>query len=160
MDQMEEVEELINNIDEAYLDTIDDVQDQFDKQIEDYEYINDLIESNMDLLEIMYGEKNYNAMQNYYDMLQRNNIRQLDSLKQQRQFWKEQWDAAVARGDTNAAEKFKENYKETIKNLNSLIQESAETLQDKYVNAIDKIFDELDKKLSNGHGTDYLNTQW
>ena len=90
MDQMEEVEELINNIDEAYLDTIDDVHDQFDKQIEDYEYIHDLIESNMDLLEIMYGEKNYNAMQNYYDMLQRNNIRQLDSLKQQRQFWKEQ----------------------------------------------------------------------
>ena len=73
MDQMEEVEELINNIDEAYLDTIDDVQDQFDKQIEDYEYINDLIESNMDLLEIMYGEKNYNAMQNYYDMLQYHN---------------------------------------------------------------------------------------
>ena len=160
MGQMEDVQGLIDDIGKAYLDTIDDIADQFDKQIEDYEYVGDLIEHDIDLLSLLYGDKNYDAMQKYYDALARNNLKQLDSLKQQRDFWKQEWEEAVARGDSKAAEQFEQNYKETIENLNSLIEDSAKTIQDKYVNAIDKIFDELDKKISNGKGTDYLSTQW
>ena len=160
MGQMEDVQGLIDDIGKAYLDTIDDIADQFDKQIEDYEYVGDLIEHDIDLLSLLYGDKNYDAMQKYYDALARNNLKQLDSLKQQRDFWKQEWEEAVARGDSKAAEQFEQNYKETIKNLNDLIEDSAKTIQDKYVNAIDKIFDELDKKISNGKGTDYLSTQW
>ena len=158
--QMENVEGLIDSIDKAYLDTIDDIMDQFDKQIEDYELIGDLIEHDIDLLSLLYGDRNYDAMDRYYTTLQNNNLKQLDSLRQQRDFWKEQWDAAVARGDSEAAKKFEEHYKETINNLNSLIEESAQNLQDKYLNAIDSIFDALDKKISNGLGTDYLSTSW
>jgi len=62
MDQMEDIESLIDDIDDAYLDTIDDIGDQFDKQIEDYEYIGELIEHDMDLLSLLYGDKNYDAM--------------------------------------------------------------------------------------------------
>ena len=160
MGQMEDVQGLIDDIGKAYLDTIDDIADQFDKQIEDYEYVGDLIEHDIDLLSLLYGDKNYDAMQKYYDALARNNLKQLDSLKQQRDFWKQEWEEAVARGDSKAAEQFEQNYKETIENLNDLIEDSAKTIQDKYVNAIDKIFDELDKKISNGKGTDYLSTQW
>lgn len=160
MGQMEDVQGLIDDIGKAYLDTIDDIADQFDKQIEDYEYVGDLIEHDIDLLSLLYGDKNYDAMQKYYDALARNNLKQLDSLKQQRDFWKQEWEEAVARGDSKAAEEFEQNYKETIENLNDLIEDSAKTIQDKYVNAIDKIFDELDKKISNGKGTDYLSTQW
>ena len=160
MQQMEDVEGLIDSIDKAYLDTIDDIMDQFDKQIEDYELIGDLIEHDINLLSLLYGDRNYDAMDRYYTTLRDNNLKQLDSLRQQRDFWKEQWDAAVARGDSEAAKKFEEHYKETINNLNSLIEESAQNLQDKYLNAIDSIFDALDKKISNGLGTDYLSTSW
>ena len=160
MQQMEDVEGLIDSIDKAYLDTIDDIMDQFDKQIEDYELIGDLIEHDIDLLSLLYGDRNYDAMDRYYSTLRDNNLKQLDSLRQQRDFWKEQWDAAVARGDSEAAKKFEEHYKETINNLNSLIEESAQNLQDKYLNAIDSIFDALDKKISGGLGTDYLSTSW
>jgi hypothetical protein len=31
-------------------------------------------------------------MQNYYDQMYNNSVRQLDSLSKQRDFWKEQWD--------------------------------------------------------------------
>jgi len=160
MQQMQDVEGLIDSIDKAYLDTIDDIMDQFDKQIEDYELIGDLIEHDIDLLSLLYGDRNYDAMDRYYTTLRDNNLKQLDSLRQQRDFWKEQWDEAVARGDLEAAKKFEEHYKETINNLNSLIEESAQNLQDKYLNAIDSIFDTLDKKISGGLGTDYLSTSW
>jgi len=43
MSQMEDYESLIDEIDEAYLDTIDDISDFFDKQIDDYEYVAELI---------------------------------------------------------------------------------------------------------------------
>lgn len=160
MSQMEDVQSLIDDIGEAYLDTIDDVADQFDKQIEDYEYVEDLLEHDIDLLQLIYGDKNYDAMQKYYDTLTRNNLNHLDALKKQRDFWKQEWEQAVARGDVQAAKQFEQNYKETIENLNSLIEDAAQNIQDKYINAIDKIFDELDKKISNGKGTDYLSTQW
>ena len=160
MEQMEDIQGLIDDVDKAYLDTIGDIGEQFDKQIDDYEYIGELIEHDIDLLSLIYGDKNYDAMNKYYEILEKNNLKQLDSLKQQRDFWKEQWDAAVARGDTQAAKQFEKNYKETIKDLNETIEEAAKNLQNKYINAIDKIFDELDKKISNGKGTDYLNTEW
>jgi hypothetical protein len=65
-----------------------------------------LIEHDIDLLSLLYGDKNYDAMQKYYDALARNNLKQLDSLKQQRDFWKQEWEEAVARGDSKAAEQF------------------------------------------------------
>ncbi len=158
--QLIDVEDLIDNINQAYLDTIDDIEKQFDKQIEDYEYIGDLIQHDIDLLELLYGDKNYNAMDKYFTTLAENNLKQLDSLRKQREFWGKEWEAAVARGDTNAAAQFEQNYKKTIKNLNKVIEDSAKNIQDKYTNAIEKIFDTLDKKLSDGKGTDYLSTQW
>jgi hypothetical protein len=45
-------------------------------------------------------------MNNYYETLEQNNLKQLDALKQQRDFWKQQWDQAVVAGDTKAAQKF------------------------------------------------------
>ena len=160
MDQMQDIEELIDNIDQAYLDTIDDIQEGFDEQIESYEYVQDLLKSDLDLLQLLYGDKNYDAMNSYYEQLQKNNNKQLDSLKHQREFWKEQWNEAVAKGDTNAAKKFEQNYKNTISNLNQLIQDSVENLQNKYSNAVEQIFDALDKKLTSGKGSDYLQESW
>jgi len=125
---MEDIQELIDDINNAYLDTLDDVEKQFDKQIEDYEYIGELIGHNIDLLSLLYGDKNYDAMNKYYETLERNNLKHLDSLRQQRDFWKEQWDIAAARGDTQAAKQFEENYKNTIKNLNETIEEAAKNI--------------------------------
>ena len=160
MSQLQDIESLLDDIDQAYLDTIDDVQDNFDKQIDDYEYVADLIEHDIDLLELLYGEKNYNAMNEYYTTLERNQTNQLDALRKQAEFWKKQWQGAAALGDTEAAKKFEENYRQALDNLNSVIEQAAETIQNKYINAIDNIFDKLDKKISGGLGTDYLDMQW
>jgi len=69
MDQMQDIEDLIDNIDEAYLDTIEDISKQFDEQIEDYQYIGELIEHDMDLLTLLYGDRNYDAMDRYFTTL-------------------------------------------------------------------------------------------
>ena len=160
MKQMQDVSKILEQIDEAYLDTIDNIADEFERQADDYEFIGQLIEHDMDLLSLLYGDKNYNAMNNYYNQLQQNQLNQVDSLRRQMDFWKKEWNDALAAGDTNAAEKFEENYRKTIKDLNSLIEESAKTILDKYSNAIEQIFDELDKKLTNNKGTDFIGKEW
>lgn len=158
--QMQSIEDLIADIDKAYLDTIDDIADQFDKQQDDYDFINDLLQHDMDLLSMLYGDKNYDAMENYYKELEKNQNNQIDSLRKQIDFWKREWQQALLAGDTNAAKQFEQNYKKAIEEINSLIEQAAKTVSEKYTNAIDKIFDELDKKISNGKGTDYLSEEW
>ena len=101
--QLEDIQDLVDSIDEAYLNTVDDIKNGFDEQIKDYELITELLEHDVDLLTLLYGEKNYDAMNKYYSSLQENQNKQIDSLRQQRDFWKAEWDAAVARGDTAAA---------------------------------------------------------
>ena len=160
MKQMQSIEDLIADIDKAYLDTIDDIADQFDKQQDDYDFINDLLQHDMDLLSMLYGDKNYDAMENYYRELEKNQNNQIDSLRKQIDFWKREWQQALLAGDTNAAKQFEQNYKKAIEEINSLIEQAAKTVSEKYTNAIDKIFDELDKKISNGKGTDYLSEEW
>ena len=160
MGQMQDYESLIDDIDEAYLDTIDTVSDFFDKQIDDYNFVSDLISHDMDLLTLLYGDKNYKAMDGYYTQLQNNNLKQIDSLRKQKDFWEREWKEAAARGDTNAAQKFKENYKKVLGDLNSAVEDAAKTIQDKYTNAINGIFDQLDKKMTKGQGSDYLNMEW
>lgn len=160
MKQMQDIEDLIADIDKAYLDTIDDISKQFEKQQDDYDFINDLIQHDMDLLKLLYGDENYEAMENYYAELEKNQNNQIDALRKQIAFWKQEWQQALLAGDTNAAKQFEENYKNAIKEINSLIETSAKTISEKYSNAIDKIFDQLDKKITDGKGTDYLSDEW
>lgn len=161
---LQDVYSIVDEIDQMYLDSIDNVEDFFNKQIEGFEYIGELINHDISLLQLLYGDKNYAAMANYYETLQANNNKQLDSLRQQAEFWKSKLDEELAKSeeDRNLAliEKFKQNYKHTIQEINSTIESSAKTLQDKYVNAIEGIFDKLDKQLTNGKGSDYLSLEW
>jgi hypothetical protein len=42
-------------------------------------------------------------MNKYYTTLEQNNLKQVESLKLQRDFWKKEWQDALRRGDTEAA---------------------------------------------------------
>ena len=159
-DQMKDINGLIQDIDEAILDTVDDIDDQLDERLDAYEFVQDLIEHDLDLMQLLYGDRNYDAMDSYYKQLQKNEMDRLNLLRLQGEFWKKNYEDAIANGQTNLAKEYEKNYKDAIKNINSVIEESIETLTDKYANAINKIFDDLNKKITDGKGLDYLDKQW
>ena len=159
-DQMKDISDLIQDIDEAILDTVDDIDDQLDERLEAYEFVQDLIEHDLDLMDLLYGDRNYDAMDSYYKQLQKNELDRLNLLRLQGEFWKKNYEDAIANGQTNLAKEYEKNYKDAIKNINSVIEESIKTLTDKYTNAINKIFDDLNKKITSGKGLDYLDQQW
>jgi len=42
----------------------------------------------MDLVKLLYGEKNYQAMDNYYNDLIQNQTKELEFLRMQKDYWK------------------------------------------------------------------------
>jgi hypothetical protein len=86
MDEMEGVFDLQKEIHEAYIDMMDEAQDKFDEQIKTYETISDLIEHDMNLIELVYGESAYNELGQYYNKQEENYKNQIDFQRQQADF--------------------------------------------------------------------------
>lgn len=174
--QMEGFKEKVDEIKESIFDTIDAVQDAFDEQMDEYEYLGDLINHNMKIAEMMYGDQAYDQMAKYYDKIEQNNNKQLEFLRQQKDLWygrMHEEQARMARiasqqgTDSNAYKESRDRFKEyekhwmdSVKNLNSMIEDSLDNIIDKYVNAINDIFLKFELNLGNGKTFDDIGDEW
>jgi len=48
---------------------------------------------------------------------------------------------------------------DAVSEWNSKVEEAVENIQDKYLNTINKIFDELNNKVTSGAGLDYVSEE-
>ena len=87
-DALSAIQDLTDEIAESYLDSIDAAKDALDEHIDQYERINDLIEHNVKLTELLYGDKGYDTLNKYYDLQKQNNMNTLQTLKQQEEYWR------------------------------------------------------------------------
>lgn len=158
MDDLSNVQDLVDDIKDSYLDAIDDANDKMDQQISQYERINDLIEHNVKLTELLYGDKAYDTINKYYNLRLQNNKQELDSLKRQQDYWKERMDQEVIGSD--AWKKFKDNLDAVTDDLNSKLEDMIQNLADQWQNRVDGIIEKLNNALTNGRGLDYLDEQW
>lgn len=158
MNNLKNVLELQEEIHQSYIDMMDEAQEKFDEQIETYEMISDLIEHDMEVISLVYGEESYGQLAKYYDKQQQNFNSQLDFQRQQVDFWRQQLDALEEGSDEwdNAREK----WANAVQEMNDLIESSIENLQDKYLNAINLIFQNLNNKVTDGLGLDYIEEEW
>ena len=174
--QMEGFKDVIDEIKESIFDTIDAVQDAFDEQMDEYEYLGDLINHNMKIAEMMYGDQAYDQMAKYYDKIEQNNNKQLEFLRQQKDLWYSRMHEEQARmaqiasqqgSDSNAYKESRDRFKEyekhwmdSVKNLNSMIEDSLDNIIDKYANAINDIFLKFELNLGNGKTFDDIGDEW
>lgn len=93
MSNLKDVLELQEEIHQSYIDMMDEAQEKFDEQIESYEMISDLIDHDMEVISLVYGEESYGQLAKYYDKQQQNFNSQLDFQRQQVDFWRQQLDA-------------------------------------------------------------------
>ena len=161
MTQLEDMEDLVESIEQGLLDTMDEVKEKMDAQVEAYEYVNDLLESDMELVQMLYGEDSYEALGNYYAQKHENYKQALDFDKQEVAFWQQEMEAAKASGNEEAYQKALENYREGVNKLNEDVKVSVQNIIDSYSNTINQIFDKLDKKMSGkAGGMDSLREEW
>ena len=81
--EMESLYDLTEEIKESYLDMMDEAQEKFDEQLATYQQISDLIDHDMNVIKLVYGETAYAELANFYDKQHDNNMAQLDFQKQQ-----------------------------------------------------------------------------
>lgn len=158
MKDLEAVHDLSDEIHESYVDMIDEAQEKFDEQIETFETINNLLEHDKNVISMIYGEESYSALAQFYEKQEDNYNKQLDFQKQQMVFWQAQMAAAEEGSDAwNAA---KENWLSAVDEWNSAIETAIQNLQDKYLNAINAIFQNLNNNVTGGMGLDYVESEW
>ena len=87
MQSITDVIELQDELHQNVLDEMDEVQDKFGKQISQYEYLRDIINHDMKVIQLTLGEDAYGAMTKFYEMQQDNYQKQLDFQRQQKDFW-------------------------------------------------------------------------
>ena len=158
MSDLTDIHDLIDEIRESYLSMMDEAQDKFDEQVETYEYIRDLLTHDMDLITMVYGDEAYDKLVDFYEKQEDNYNKQLDFQRQQKDFWKVQMDSLEEGSDE--WQKAKENWMSAVEEWNSLVEEAIENLQDKYLNAINNIFANLNDKVTDGLGLDYVEQEW
>ena len=157
-DDLQNVKELVDEIHQALLDTFDDIDDRMQEQIQYYDTISNTLEHDMKLVELVYGEEAFGRLELYYKEQEKNFNNQLEFQRAQMDFWKAQMDSLEKGSDE--WESARDKWLDAIENWQSLVETAIENLTDKYLNAIQKIFQELNNQVSNGKGLDFLNTEW
>ena len=150
---------------DTYLDGIDQASDKLDHVMDQYESIDKEIEHQRKLIELLYGDEAYDLMDEYYKAQEKNTLSSIDSLKQQRDMWKQQYDQALARDKANGTTsedtlKFYEKWQQAQDDLNGSVEDYIELLQDDYKNSIEKIISDLEKQITGGLGLDEVKEEW
>ena len=158
MSDLTDIHDLSDEIHESYVDMIDEAQEKFDEQIETFERVNELLEHDKNVISMIYGEDSYSILSQYYDKQEENYNKQLDFQKQQVEFWQQQM--TIAEEGSDAWEAAKENWISAVDEWNAAVESAIENLQDKYLNAINAVFQNLNNQVTNGLGLDYTETQW
>ena len=172
MDNLKQVNSLIKEVKKSYYDMVNASQSAFDEQIKEYGFLEDVINHDKKLIEMLYGDQAYDKMNTYFQKQEDTNKRELDFQRQQKDFWWAQMQAQKARmaslkTESNeykeAEDRFKEleeHWTSAVNSFNSQVQKSISNLLDKYNNSISIIFNDLNKKLTNGKGLEYIGEEW
>ncbi len=152
--ELELEEELYQNI----LDEMDKVQEKFDQQIESYQFLRDILNHDIKVIQMVYGDDSYGDLAKFYESQQKNYENQLDFQRQQKEFWYAEMQAAEK--GSEEWEKAKENWVKAVNEFNNILEEGLENAKNKFQNAINDIFKNLNNTITGGMGLDYVNEQW
>ena len=131
---------------------------KLDEQIDQYERVNKIIDHNVKLTQLLYGDKAYDTLNKYYEMQKKNNEQELQSLKAQQDYWQSMLDNEVVGSDS--WKKIKEHLDDITDDLNSKLEQMIENLSTQFENNINGIIDRLNNALTDGRGIQFLDDQW
>lgn len=158
MSDLTDIEDIIDEIEKSLGETLDDISNQMQEQLDAYEQLSDTLDHDMKLIQLVFGEDSYSKLEDYYAKKEQNFNSRLDFQKQQVEFWEQQM--TVLEEGSEEWEKARDNWMSAVNDWQSSIESAIENLQDKYLNAINAIFDNLNNQLTNGKGLAYINEEW
>ena len=147
-------------IKQTYLEQYNIIGEIFDKQKAQYDFINNQLEHNKNMMKLVYGENDYAAQNIYNNKMIENNLKSIESMNNRVKIAEENLQKARKSGNTAVIEAAEQEWQTAIQNRNQLEEQSAQLLKDRYTTAINQIAHQMEQKLTNGKGFNYLDTQW
>lgn len=154
-----EIKQIQEDVAQAVLDQMDAVVDAMDKVADLMDTVDSQIEHDIKVIEMVYGETDYDAKGKYMEKRQQNNLDALGTAKDNRDYWEQQMNL-IDDKTSEAYQKAQENFFKYNDAVNEAIEKSIEDAQEKAENAIDGIFKKYNDEITNGKGLDYTEQQW
>ena len=147
-------------IKQTYLEQYDIIGEMFEKQKSQYDFINNQLEHNKNMMTLVFGENDYAAQNVYNNKMIENNLKSIESMNNRIKIAEENLQKAKESGNTAVIEAAEQEWQTAIQNRNQLEEQSTQLLKDRYTTAINQIAHQMEQKLTNGKGFNYLDTQW
>lgn len=157
MSRGQDIASLQQEIHDNWINSIDAAKEAFDDNVENFENINDILEHNLEMLDMLYGDAKFDQAAKLYELQARNSINSLQQLMQQRDFWKQRMDSAVVGSDV--WKEYKKNWEEALQDVNKAVEESAKYMYNAYEAQIENIAEKLRNALYGGNA-DLTNARW
>lgn len=157
-----EAYEYLEEIKNIYIESLDAMGEAFDKVEESANNIKEVFESQMSIIQLIYGDKQYKRMKDYYNSVNTQNKALQANAKEELDWWSARVDEQNAKLAAAASEQERlailqseeyqtitSNYQEAVGNWMGSIETTIQGLKDEFVNSINAVFEELEKGLSN-----------
>ena len=149
MDALEEAQEIIDETHDHFLDAIDAMNDAFDTQQENFDKLDDLLSHDMEILQLIHGEENYDELANLWQQqVNQDNLR-LQALQNQQQYWQDKLNEYEK--DTDEWKKAMENWQAAFEATNEAMITSVQNLQSQWENSINSIMSKLRNQTFGGN---------
>ena len=126
----------------------------------EYEHMNSLLEHQRTLIELSGGEKAFAKLGEFYEDQISNVENQLKNSQKSAQYWQQEMEAALAKGQTEVFEAAKANWEEATNQYYENMSQKITLLKEQYINSINEVFDEQEKLWSEGVSLDYISEEW
>lgn len=170
LDNLKSLNEVEENLIESYSNALELAAEQVEKTTNSIESANETLQSYMDILNLYEGTTDYKKMANFYDMMNKNNItnieiqkRHLDTLMAEEDKFQEKIRNGQELTDLEKKqyEALEEQIQDTRNTLLSTTQEALETIRSTYENTVNGIADDLDNFMAGAAGSlSYLQEQY
>ena len=172
MDAVRTAKEEIDEMSDTYLDALDHAQDLIDDQVEGWEAIGDHIEHDLELIQMVSGDKAFDALNKQFEQQYKNNLQLIQTQRMSTEYWQErmkyyeQMMATEQEGSemykmySDALETASENYRKAVSDLDKTVEDALKKLEEWRKNQVAEITDSLDKALSKNMGLEDLKQQW
>lgn len=162
MNQMEEYQDMIDEIRNSFGELMDEAAGRIEEQIDLYGQLRNMITHDMSMIKILYGEDSYEALAPYYEQMQQQYVKELQFQKDQVKLYEDAMNAAEQYYGRESQEwrDAREMYINALGAWDQKTEEATQNAIDKYVNAIDLIFQNLENKITRGAGLEYVSEEW
>lgn len=154
MDYLTDLHNKQEEINQAYLDNIDKINEAYQEQYDLFSFIDDQLNHSMNLIKLLKGEEAYEDMAKFYDQKIANNEALLAAQVQERDYYKQMIEQET---DPEARKKWEDLWMDSIQKVNATVEESLQVINDNYVNSVREALKEIDDALG---GTRTIKAKW